>query len=159
MRRRAGFTLVEVGVVVAVIGIAAAIAVPRMAGMLAHLRTRAATNALAADIAYARSLAVKRGERVRLQIEPAAGCPAPSPGAAGDGYRVLAGVEGVVVRRTGLRGLGGRLCLSSNRSAELVFDTRGLPVGHNNRTFVVRDRAYPADTLSFSAVGRVLRRF
>jgi prepilin-type N-terminal cleavage/methylation domain-containing protein len=157
--RRRGFTLVEVAVVLAVMGIAAALAVPRMAGWAAVLRTRAGANAVAADLAYARGLAVRRGMRVRVELESGGGCPAPSPGAAGVRYRIVAAGTGAPLREGDLRVLGGRLCLASNRSEIVVFDSRGLPVGHNNRTLVLRDRGHPADTLTLSSVGRVLRRY
>lgn len=157
--RRRGFTLMEVVVVLAVLGIAAALAVPRLVGWVAVLRTRAGANVVAADLAYARGLAVRRGVRVRVVLESGGGCPSPSPGAAGVRYRIVAAGADTPLRVADLRALGGRLCLASNRSDIVTFDSRGLPVGHNNRTLVLRDRDYPADTLTLSAVGRVLRRY
>jgi prepilin-type N-terminal cleavage/methylation domain-containing protein len=152
------FTLVEVAAVVAVMGIAAAIAAPRLHGWIVHLRTRAAANQVAADLAYTRTLAVRDGWRARLVIEPAADCPAPSPGAAGHRYRIVAGAGEAVVARRDLRADGGRICLASNRSREVVFNSRGLPIAQN-RTLTLREGAFPADTLLLSAVGRVLRRY
>jgi Tfp pilus assembly protein FimT len=159
MRRREGVTLAELAVVVVIAGIVAGLVLPPLAGVLATLRTRAATNQLAADLAYTRALALREGNRARLVIEPAAVCPAPSPGAAGTRYRLHAGESRRVVAERDLADRGGSLCVASNRSAEVTFNSRGVLVGHNNRTLSVRDRGYPADTLVLSAVGRILRRY
>lgn len=161
MRRRAGFTLAEIALVVAIIGIAAAIAAPRMAAMVAHARTRAAANRVAADLAYVRATAVREGARARLVIEPSADCPRPRVGAAGHRYRLVRTAPGddTLVSRVDLRSGGGRLCLASNRSSEVVFNSRGLLAAPQNRTLVVRQGTYLPDTLTLSLVGRVLRRY
>jgi hypothetical protein len=39
------------------------------------------------------------------------------------------------------------------------FRSTGVLVGFSNRTIVIRQGTHPADTLSLSAVGRVLRRY
>lgn len=158
MRRRNGFSLAEVLAVLAIAAIVLAIVAPRLHGWVVHLRTRAAVNRVATDLAYTRMLAVREGTRVRLVIEPDPTCPAPTPGAAGHRYRIVVG-EGREVRSVDLRGQGGRVCLASNRGAEVPFNSRGLLVGHNNRTMVVREGTHAADTLSLSILGRVLRRY
>jgi Tfp pilus assembly protein FimT len=127
-------------------------------GFAVHLRTRAAANQVAADLAYTRTLAVRDGWRARLVIDPAPDCPAPAPGVAGHRYRIVAGAGEAVVARRDLRAEGGRICLGSNRSREVVFNSRGLPIAQN-RTLTVREAGFSADTLLLSAVGRVLRRY
>lgn len=158
MEERRGFTLLEVVVVLVILGIAAALAAPRMEGMIAHLRTRAAANRLATDLAYTRAVAAREGGRARLVVEPSGDCPRPVPGAGGHRYRIVVDASSRVAKEVDLRELGGRICLTTNRSADVAFDARGLVAPPNNRTYVVRDRTYPADTLSISVVGRVLRR-
>jgi prepilin-type N-terminal cleavage/methylation domain-containing protein len=154
-----GHTLLELLTALAVVGVALAAGLPRLEGWLVHLRTRAAAVALASDLALARAAAVREGSRVALIVEPDAGCPSPDPGAAGVRYRVEVVGSGRLVSTRSLRGGRRPLCLSTNRSDRVVFDPRGLLAGPNNRTLVVRQGGAAADSITLSAVGRVLRRF
>lgn len=155
----AGFSLYELVVIVIVIGIAAAMAVPRLERVVAVTRTRGAANRLAVDLAYTRQLAMRTGCSARLVLEPSAGCPAPEGWTAGHRYRVeRCGPDGVVARRD-LRLDGAPLCVSANGNGPPEFRSNGVLAGHDNRTFVVRQDGQPADTLTLSAVGRVRRRY
>ncbi len=58
---RSGFTIIEVILVVLIIGIAAAVVVP-MASSASGMQLRAAVNMVAADIEYAKSMAISRGQ-------------------------------------------------------------------------------------------------
>jgi prepilin-type N-terminal cleavage/methylation domain-containing protein len=64
----AGFTLHELAVVVVIMGIAAAMAGPRLERLAALARTRGAANRLAADLAYTRQLASRTGCSARLVL-------------------------------------------------------------------------------------------
>lgn len=57
-----GFTLVEVLIVIVILAIAAAVVVP-MASSAGGTQIRAATNMLAADLEYAKSLAISTGQK------------------------------------------------------------------------------------------------
>ena len=59
---RDGFTMIELMVVVAIIAIAAAIVVP-MASSAGVMQLRAAVNMVAADLEYAKSMSISRGQR------------------------------------------------------------------------------------------------
>jgi prepilin-type N-terminal cleavage/methylation domain-containing protein len=56
-----GFTLIEVILVVVIIGIAAGVVVPMMSSA-GSMQIRAAANLIAADIEYAKSMAISRGQ-------------------------------------------------------------------------------------------------
>lgn len=156
---RAGFTLHELAVVVVIMGIAAAITGPRLERLAALARTRGAANRLAADLAYTRQLASRTGCSARLVLERSGGCTAPSGWTAGHRYRVLRCGRDSVVAVRDLRVDGAPLCVASNGAPAVVFRSNGVLAGFNNRTMVVRQGPHPADTLTLSVVGRVLRRY
>lgn len=68
-----GFTLTEMMVVVAIIGILAGIAVPSYNQMLERRRLVSATEAVLADLRWARSESIKRNARVRLTFTTTGG--------------------------------------------------------------------------------------
>jgi prepilin-type N-terminal cleavage/methylation domain-containing protein len=63
-----GFTLVEIVIVIVVIGIAALLAVPMMSSA-ASLQIRSAANMLAADLEYAKSMAISRGQNYSVVFD------------------------------------------------------------------------------------------
>lgn len=67
-----GFTLVEVMVVIAIVGILASIAVPGFRDMIAGQKVRGVANDLYAALLYARSEAMKRNGQVSV-VRPAGG--------------------------------------------------------------------------------------
>ena len=71
MRRYHGFSLVEVMVVIAMVGILAAIAAPSFDGLIRRSRIDAATEAFRTANAYARSEAIKRGVPVSISANSA----------------------------------------------------------------------------------------
>lgn len=65
-RAQAGFTAAEIVVVIAIVGILAAIAIPSMSSMLATQAVRSASYDLNADLTYARSEAISRATNVSV---------------------------------------------------------------------------------------------
>lgn len=63
-RARAGFTLVEITLVIAIIGIAAAMAIPSLQTMTAHNRVRDASSAVSDAMASARAQAISSGNNI-----------------------------------------------------------------------------------------------
>lgn len=68
-RARRGFSMVELAIVIAVVGILAAVASYYVQPMLPAWRTRRAANEFAARVQLARQLAMSEGVRYRLRIE------------------------------------------------------------------------------------------
>lgn len=64
--KQAGFSLSELMIVVTVIGILAAIAVPSFSGYLRRTRVDGSRNQLIADCYFARSLAISRRETITI---------------------------------------------------------------------------------------------
>lgn len=71
-----GFTLVEVIIVVAIIGIMAAIAIPAIMSWLPNIRQKAASRELFADLQRARMESIKRNAPAVVVFVPAASCAA-----------------------------------------------------------------------------------
>jgi len=63
-----GFTLIEVIIVVVIISIAAAIVVPMMSSA-GSLQIRSAANMIAADLEYAKSMAISRAQRYSVEFD------------------------------------------------------------------------------------------
>ena len=66
MEKKAGFTLVEVMIVVAVFGIMAAIAIPAFMSLLPGMRLNGAARQVAGDLMAARMKAVKLNQRTKV---------------------------------------------------------------------------------------------
>jgi len=66
-----GFTLVEIIIVVVIIAIAAMVVVP-LASSAASMQIRSAANVIAADLEYAKSMAISRGQNFSVVFDEAA---------------------------------------------------------------------------------------
>jgi prepilin-type N-terminal cleavage/methylation domain-containing protein len=69
-RRTPGFSLIELVLVMTIIAVLSAIAVPRYADALARYRADAAANKIVADLGYARKLARSTSTSVSVRINP-----------------------------------------------------------------------------------------
>lgn len=67
IRRRNGFTLIELIIVVALIAIVATIAVPSYTSLVANNQVTSTTNTLVGFLSFTRSEAVKRGRTVNVR--------------------------------------------------------------------------------------------
>jgi type II secretion system protein H len=158
--RSGGFTLVELVLVVMLVAICCALAVPSVSSMMGAHRTRAAATRLVGDLYYARMMAVKSGHPATLRFVPDPACPR------GAGAEVAGRSWVVVVRTTPAREVrststredGPGACVESNRSDSVSFDSRGLLRPPGNRTLWFSSGGV-RDSVTVSVVGRVLRRF
>ena len=66
-----GFTIIEIVIVVVIISIAALVAVPMMSSA-ASMQIRSAANMIAADLEYARSMAISRGQEYSVVFDQVA---------------------------------------------------------------------------------------
>jgi len=73
-RRQNGFTLIELMVIIAVLGVIAAIALPSFQSTLDRRNLVAAANDIFAGLQYARSEAIKRNQEIEFQFDAAAWC-------------------------------------------------------------------------------------
>jgi type II secretion system protein H len=144
--RQAGFTLVELMIVVAILAILAAIAVPNFIGSLPRQRLAKATRNLISDMQWVRQQAVTTNRPWQINFDTAA-----------DRYRIVDSADGiwgngddVTVRTVNLAdyGSGVRYGLSSGITANwndtaltagsqqttVTFNSRGLPSGSAERS-------------------------
>lgn len=71
--RSAGFTLLELLIVLAIVALAAALVVPNVSGVLGANRVTVAADATLAFLREARARAIVHGTTINLEIEPATG--------------------------------------------------------------------------------------
>lgn len=152
-KRSLGHSLIELLMVVILISIMAAFAIPPMNGVLHGHRSRTALDRLAGDIHFARLHAMRSGGRVEIAFswDSRRSCVLD--------YEVREVDGGALLRRVDVAsGLVGG-CLSMNNARQpLVFNSRGLPFGVMARRIVAVSGA-TADTIVMSQLGRILRQY
>jgi len=137
---RTGITLVELVLALAIVGVLAAITLPRVARTLDGIAVHSATTAIAAACAVARSAAIMRGTLAVIAIDTA-------------GRRVTVSVGNDTILAHPLDRPPYRLMLTASR-AEIAFGPTGLGFGAANTSVIARQGA-AADTLYVSRLGRV----
>lgn len=149
-RSRAGFTLVELLVVLVLVLLTASLAAPSFRGVVARVRGRSALDRIAGDVAYARMLAVREGARATLRFaREGSGCSSQS-------YTLVVMTTPARTARQTVLDLGPEACLELGAVDSISFNSRGLPSTVNNRKVYVR-RGGTADSLTISVLGRVFR--
>jgi len=154
--RRNGYTLQELIVTLTIVGILVALAAPRLSGMVARERTRAALNQFTADFHLARGVALRSGSRVEIRLTNTGAC-APASGVTADGWTVVVQREQRTLKTVTRSDLGG-VCLRSTNDAVLAVDSRGLLAPFENRTIRAQGPDHE-DSLFINVLGRVRRQF
>jgi prepilin-type N-terminal cleavage/methylation domain-containing protein len=141
----AGTTLIELLIVLAIISLLTALAVPSMTGYLERARVRGALDRVTGELYQARVLAVREGTRVQLRFVPNRGCAAR--------YELFRMDRDEVMRVVTVDGPG--VCLRSNVARGFSIDSRGLILGSSRTVFA--SAGGEKDSLIISIVGRVFR--
>jgi prepilin-type N-terminal cleavage/methylation domain-containing protein len=115
-RRSAGYSLIELLTVIAVLGVLVTLAAPSLSGFIAQHKSRRAVDRVAADVSYARMHAVRTGRRTVLRPEANGRYTIATIADAGDT---------VVVKTVDLRRDFGGVAFA-NPSVRLHFSSRGL---------------------------------
>lgn len=166
-----GFTLVEVIIVITIIGIISAIAIPNFIAWLENNRLRDSSQDLLSNVQYAKFEAIKRNRNVVITFAPVACAPAiPQPGGS---YTIFAddgnggGVSGNSIReanepilRQETMGRGIGLCNGSVAFTVLPANTYGFtptgrPVGLNSGTAALRNDNGRVHTLTLGVAGNL----
>jgi type II secretory pathway pseudopilin PulG len=142
----AGFTLIELAILLVLFGLLAGMAVPSLSRTMSRARVDAALSRLSADLFLARALAVREARPLRIRFLPPTGCAVR--------YEIVTD-SGAVLRsvtsdpeRTGV-------CLGSNVARPMRVNARGMLIG-SPRTLRA-SRGDIADSAVVSIVGRVYR--
>jgi type IV fimbrial biogenesis protein FimT len=171
-RLQAGYTLIELMVVVAIVGILSAVAVPNFSQMMQRQRVDSQVSALVSAMRSTRAEAVKRGQQVTL-------CPTNNPNDNlpvcatgnpdwsrgwvvfvdnGPNMRTLDPGETIINVQQAFEGSGG---VTNSTLDSMVFLPSGLPMGGVQSSFVVRPEGSGAAAsplvrnIVLSAPGRV----
>jgi prepilin-type N-terminal cleavage/methylation domain-containing protein len=137
--RRLAFTLLELVIVLSLVGLLMALAVPRFSAMRDSASVRAAMADLSADFSLARQAAITRRTAVAIVLDTALGTVALRSAGRSLARHTLHATYGIV--------------LGASRDSA-VYDSRGLGYAVSNLTVTVR-RGAIVDTLTMSRMGRV----
>jgi prepilin-type N-terminal cleavage/methylation domain-containing protein len=145
---RRGFTLIELMIVLTIIGIATAVAMPRISLALGAARSRAAKNHVISMVGTARSTAVQRGRTARLRLENGKMWVVSNPTAA------------TPVLVTDTTDFSKKYSVTMTPTSLAVdFGARGLATtGGSGTQFILTNETRRRDTLCLSSLGVVLRR-
>ncbi len=134
-----GFTLLELVVTCALIGLFASVALPRTGGALDRLRVTQAAEAVAGAVHLGRTAAIARSSYLRVVVDEATAS-----------MRVEGDRDTVLVRSVGA---DHRVTLRATRDT-ITYAPSGLGYGLANTTIVVASGAR-AETVTVSRLGRV----
>jgi prepilin-type N-terminal cleavage/methylation domain-containing protein len=145
-RGRAGFTLVELLVVLLLMGLVLTLAAPKFMATIRYFTARSATSQVVADLALARTTAVREGRSTSLRILSAST------------YQVVVDANGAAADRTVksvvVEGAARGVSLGTV-GTRITFDSRGMR--RNATESITVTRAEGVDVVNVTIVGRVYR--
>ena len=139
VKRKPGFNIIELTIVLSIIAILSAIALPRAAGFIDAMEVRGAVTEIDALFSLARHVAIARAVQSSLDIDPARGVIAVRVGPDTLMKRELEIAHGVTLQST---------------RASITYSQTGIGYGAANLTLIVT-RNLAADTIFVSRLGRV----
>ena len=144
--RQAGFTLIELIMVIAIVGVLIAVALPAMSEMIINQKVKGVANELYFDLSYARSEAIKRNGTVQVVRAGSDWT---------EGWTVVVQADGVVLRtQTRTKGIGA----AGANDAAVSFNADGrttLAVGSTN-SFMLFDPGSVSVPTGFTAGSRLV---
>ncbi|WP_454253776.1 GspH/FimT family pseudopilin [Pseudomonas sp. Marseille-Q7302] len=146
LRPAQGFTLIEMLVVVALLGIFLAIAAPNFAGLIRSNKVQAAADEMVAVLQYARGEAITRGVTVTLTADSATAWNA--------GFSITA--AGQILRRIDAGGLQSGVTVSAG-VAQASFSATGTTGATTSQCFTLcpTDQAGQCRFVGVSVTGRI----
>lgn len=142
-RPRYGFTVIELAMVVALMGLVTAMSIPRITAMRESAAMRSTKQEIASTLARARSLAVQRGQTVRV-VRDSSGL---------EVVTTTAGVELTLLRR---RDFYSTSMVALDGVPEIAFDARGSASGIAGMAVIRLDRGALADSVCVVRTGKIL---
>jgi type IV fimbrial biogenesis protein FimT len=143
---RQGYTLIEMMTVLLLVGLVLALAAPKFTASIRYFTARSATSQVVADLALARTTAVREGRSASFRVLTAST------------YAVVVDAAGATADRTvksvTLEGAARGVALGTVGS-RVTFDSRGMRRNATERLVVTRTEG--ADTVNVTVVGRVYR--
>ena len=136
---RRGFSAIELTIVIGVVAVLSAIAMPTASNLIDRIRVRAAVTEIESLFGAARHIAIARATQTTVEIDTIAGI-------------ISVTADKAVARRAAVGPELG-VDLSSNRSS-MSYSATGVGYGAANLSLIVR-KASAVDTIVVSRLGRV----
>lgn len=157
MRKNTGFTLVELLIVVAIMGVIAAVTIPGYMAFIPNYRLRSAAEELQGDIQFAKIRAIKLGVVVSIRVNTATDTYTmfvDNGAGANTGNGTLDGDEGAPIK-TATMASGIDITGVTFTNNAVQFNSRGLPFNWNDGEVSIRNERGRTTAVSVDEAGSV----